>query len=426
MSGRRYLTLVAVGLTLLIAAFTVGQEPTTARDSQGDVRRDAGPDVGPAAIGELVAGNNAFAFDLFHAIPQGEGNLLFSPYGISTALAMTYAGARGETAEQMADVLHYTLPQAQLHPALNALNQQLTATDDGEGFELTLANALWGQEDGEFRQEYLDSLAADYGARMRLVDFQSETGRRAAGERINRWVSDATAGRIPDLVDPLLFTQLTRLVLTNAITFDGLWEVPFDDTQNAIFRPSDDSVVIIRLMQRRALTPYASGENWQAAELCYQGGRAHMLILLPAEGRFEEFARDLDAARVGEIAAALTPTDLALYLPRFAYAADLTLPEVLSKMGMTLAFSAGEADFSGMVKIPPRLWISQVLHKAYVSVDEQGTEAAAGTAVETVVGAESSMPAEVMLADRPFLFLIRDTEQGTILFLGRLVNPAAS
>jgi hypothetical protein len=308
MSGRRYLTLIAVGLTALIAAFTVGQKLTTARDSQGEVRRDAGPGVGPAAIGELVAGNNAFAFDLFHALPQGESNLFFSPYGISTALAMTYAGARGETAEQMAEVLHYTLPQAQLHPAIDALNQHLTATDDEGEFELTLANALWGQEDEKFRQEYLDLLATDYGAGMRLVSFQSETGRRAAGERINRWVSDATAGRIPELVDPLLFTERTRLVLTNAIAFDGLWEVPFDDTQNGIFRLSDGSAVIVRLMQRRALTPYASGETWQAAELGYRGGRAHMLVLLPAEGHFDEFAQGLDAARVGEIAAALTPT----------------------------------------------------------------------------------------------------------------------
>jgi serpin B len=426
MSGRRYLTLIAVGLTALIAAFTVGQKLTTARDSRGEARRDAGPGVGPAAIGELVAGNNAFAFDLFHALPQGESNLFFSPYGISTALAMTYAGARGETAEQMAEVLHYTLPQAQLHPAIDALSQHLTATDDEGEFELTLANALWGQEDEKFRQEYLDLLATDYGAGMRLVSFQSETGRRAAGERINRWVSDATAGRIPELVDPLLFTERTRLVLTNAIAFDGLWEVPFDDTHNAIFRLSDGSAVIVRLMQRRALTPYASGETWQAAELGYRGGRAHMLVLLPAEGHFDEFAQGLDAARVGEIAAALTPTDLALYLPRFAYAPDLTLPEVLREMGMTQAFSGSEADFSGMVRIPPRLWISQVLHKAYVAVDEQGTEAAAGTAVEIVVGAESSTPVEVMRADRPFLFLICDTEQGTILFLGRLMNPAAS
>jgi serpin B len=424
MSGRKYLMLIAVALTLLIVACTVGQEPAIVLDSQSDVRWDTDPGVAQDTVGELVAGNNRFAFDLFHAVASREGNLFFSPHSISTALAMTYAGARGETAEQMADKLHYTLPQARLHPAFSALNQHLMETDDEEKFKLVLANAIWGQEGQEFRQEFLDLLAVHYGARMHWVNFQSETGRRAASERINRWVSDATAGRIPDLVDPRFFTELTRLVLTNAITFDGLWKDPFDDTNKASFRLLDGTRVTVPLMRRRAITPYASGENWQAAALAYQGERAHMLILLPTEGQFEEFARELDAARVAEIEAALTPTDLLFYLPRFAYAADLTLTETLIEMGMTLAFSESEADFSGMVEIPPRLCISHVLHQAYVVVDELGTEAAAATAVMVLVGEEDSMP-EVMRVDRPFLFLIRDTEQGTILFLGRVVNPAA-
>jgi serpin B len=425
MSGRTCLMLMAAALTWLMVGCTVGQASGTAPQSQGDVPKETDPDVDRASVSELVAGNNRFAFDLFQAVAGGEGNLFFSPHSISTALAMTYAGARGETAEQMAEALHFTLPQEQLHPALNALNQHLVATGEEEGFELVLANALWGQEDAEFRQGFLDSLGAHYGAGMRLVDFQTEAGRRAAGERINQWASEGTAGRIPQLVDPLLFTERTRLVLTNAITFDGLWEIPFEDTWNDIFRLQDGSVVIARLMMRLAVTPYASGENWQAAEIAYQGERARMLILLPAEGQFEEFARELDAARLAEIEGALTPTDLALYLPRFAYAPDLMLTEVLPKMGMSLAFSPSEGDFAGMVKIPPRLCISQVVHKAYVAVDEQGTQAAAGTAVEAIVGSEEST-AEVMRADRPFLFLIRDTELGTILFLGRVVDPTAS
>jgi serpin B len=414
-----------MSLTLGIVACTATQEPATANDLQRDVQWVTDPDVDLATVGELVAGNNRFVFDLFHAIARGEVNLFFSPYSVSTALAMTYAGARGMTAEQMANALHYTLPHAQLHPALNALNQQLTATDDEGEFQLSLANALWGQEDVEFRAEYLDLLAAHHGAGIRLVDFQSETGRRAASERINQWVKDATAERIPHLVEPHVFTELTRLVLTNAVTFDGLWEYPFDETRNAGFTLPDGTRVMVPLMRNRSVTRYAAGENWQAAELAYKGGRTHMLILLPAEGRFEEFAHNLDTALVAEIETALAPTDLALYLPRFAYSADLALSETLTQMGMTLAFSESEADFSGMVEIPPRLYISHVLHKAYVAVDEQGTKAAAATAVSAEVGEENSVP-EVMRVDRPFLFLIRDTEQGTILFLGRMVNPAAS
>lgn len=427
MSGRKCLALFLVVLTSLSVACTTGQEPAANPILQSDVSRETVPDVAPSAVEALVAGNNGFAFDLFHAVVQEDGNLFFSPYSISTALAMTYAGARGETAAQMANALHHTLPQAQLHPAANALTLRLTGGDDEEQFELTMANALWGQEDMAFRQEYLDILATHYGAGVRPVDFQSEAGREAAGKRINQWVSDATGERITDLADPRRWTNLTQLVLTNAIAFDGLWQQPFDgDTENADFTLLDSSRVRVPLMQRYAtVTPYASGEGWQAAEVPYQGGRAHMLILLPAEGHFERYASELDAARLAEIEAALAPTDLLLYLPRFEYAANLKLAETLADLGMPLAFSESEADFSGIAETPLPLYISHVLHKAYVVVDEAGTEAAAATAVEVEVGEEATVP-EVMRVDRPFLFLIRDTEQGAILFMGRVVVPANS
>lgn len=424
MSGRKYLALFLVMLTLLSVTCTAGPEPAAIPVLQSDLSRDTAPDVAPSAVADLVAGNNRFAFDLFHAVAQEEGNLFFSPYSISTALALTYAGARGETAAQMADTLHYTLPQSQMHPAANALDLYLTADDGEEAFDLTIANALWGQEDMAFRQEYLDLMATHYGASLRPVNFQSKAGREAAARWINQWVSDATSERITDLVDPGRWTHLTRLILTNAIAFDGLWLQPFDgDTKKADFTLLDGNSVRVPLMQRYAtITPYASGEGWQAAELAYQGGRMHMLILLPAEGHFESFAAELDAARLAEIEAALAPTDLLLYLPRFEYAAGLTLKEILAEMGMPLAFSASEANFSGIAESPLPLYISHVLHKAYVAVDEAGTEAAAATVVEIEVGEEASVP-EVMRADRPFIFLIRDAEQGTILFMGRVVDP---
>jgi serine protease inhibitor len=254
--------LIIGGMTLLNACIvarvgepTLSPEPAAVPDVRSNVSRETALDIAPATVDDLVAGNNRFACDLFQAVAQEEGNLLFSPYSISAALAMTYAGARSETAVQMADTLYYTLPQSQLHPAFNALNLQLTASDDQEEFALVIANRIWGQIDMEFRQEFLDLLAAHYGA------------------------------------------------------------------------------------------------------------------------------------------------------------------------GMHLAFSDSEAGFSGTAEIPPTLYFSQVLPKAYVAVDELGTEAAAATAVEVAVGSEEVTP-ETMRVDRPFLFLIRDTEQGTILFLGRVVDPA--
>ena len=421
MNYRRFLISVTAAILLLIVACTAGKKTPDTLDLQSEVRRDTAPDVSATMLGELVGDNNRFAFDLFQTF-QGKGNLFFSPYSISTALAMTYAGARGETAEQIADVLHYNLPQAQLHPAFNALNLSLMETDHQEGFVLVFANALWGQEGIVFLQEYLDLMAAQYGAGMHLVNFRNQAGRRYASERINQWASNATDERISDLVNPDIFTELTQLVLTNAITFDGLWEDPFDDTSNSKFTLLDGTTVKVPLMQRRVNTAYASGENWQAAELSYRGNRANMLILLPSEGQFEAFARELDTAHLAEIEAAMKPTELALFLPRFKYAGNLNLPEPLNKMGMPLAFSENQADFSGLVAIPPRLYISDILHKAYVEVNETGTKAAAATVVELEAGAESSIP-EVMRVDRPFIFLIRDTHHGTILFLGCMMNP---
>jgi serpin B len=369
----------------------------------------------------VIGGNNEFALDLLHAVGQEAGNLVFSPYSLSTALAMTYAGARGETAQQIADVLHTALSPTELFPALAALNRGLMVTDDEGGFELAVANAIWAQQGVAFRPEF-SALLADHGARPQLVNFRSEAGRQAAGDGINRWVRDATNRRILDLVDPRRFTDLTRLVLTNAITLDGQWETPFDDTAPAAFTTADGTSALVQLMQRRAITSYGSGESWQAAELGYAGGRAHMLILLPIEGTFEAFERELDAARLAEIEAALTPTDLALYLPRFVLASDLTLAEKLIELGMDLPFSTAKADFSGMAEASAPLRISHVLHRAHVAVDELGTAAAAATAVEHEVWTEDTRP-EIMRADRPFLFLIRGTEHGVILFLGRLLDP---
>lgn len=382
-----------------------------------EVEREGDPDVPPADLAALAEGQNRFAFDLYQAIRDGDDNLFYSPYSLATALAMTYAGARGETAAQMAQVLNFTLPQAQLHAAMNALAQELQAQDS---LTLTVANSLWAQESYAFLDEYLEALARHYGAGVRLVDYTDPVGREAGREAINRWVEDETAGRIDELITEGMLTHLTRLVLANAIYFHADWQVPFLlGTSDGTFYLLDGSQVTVPLMSRRTGTPHTSGESYQAVELPYEGGRARMLVIVPDEGAFREIEASLDAAFIETLIEDLATADIELTMPKFSYDARLTLKPILIEMGMEDAFDADRADFSGMDGTR-QLLITDVAHEAFVAVDEEGTEAAAATGV--VVGIES-MPVEVRV-DRPFIYLIYDAELDLLLFVGRVLNPA--
>ena len=390
---------------------------------QSKVQRETSPNVAQPALDELSAGNSAFAFDLYQAIRDSKGNLFYSPYSISIALAMTYAGARGSTERQMADTLHYTLPQDQLHPTFNALDLKLTqpgnADQDKGSFQLNIANSLWGQAGYSFRPEYLDVIARNYGAGLRQLDFKDETNREQSRLTINQWVSDQTASKIKDLIAKDTLTEYTRLVLANAIYFKAEWQVPFlKPTRNDVFTLLNSEPISVPMMSRRTDTGYAEDTDYQAIELDYKGDRMSMVILLPAAGQFEAFERSLTMERANAILQALQSHDIDLSMPKFKYDASLTLAETLAKMGMPDAFNPGAADFSGMDGTRS-LNISDVVHKAFVAVDEIGTEAAAATAV--VVGA-TSMP-RVVTINRPFIFFIRDAETGTILFVGRVLDP---
>ncbi len=417
-------------------------------DAQGQVTATAGPEVQGQAtatvtpadqqqtqielseedMDQLVSGNSAFAFDLYQALRERQGNLFYSPYSISLALAMTYAGARGGTEEQMAQTLHYLLSQERLHPAFSALAAELAsrgqgaAGKDGEGFRLNVVNALWGQEGYPFLVEFLDLLAANYDAGLTPLDFAADP--EAARLTINDWASDQTEGRIQDLVPPGAIDTLTRLVLTNAIYFNAAWALPFepDLTQDGPFHLLDGSQITVPLMRQTEGFPYAAGEGYQAVELYYDGSEISMVILLPAEGEFQAFEEALDAAQVQAILDGLGYSQVALALPRFEFEADFTLRDTFAAMGMPDAFSDA-ADFSGMTGNRD-LSISEVIHKAFVSVDEAGTEAAAATAVLILGAAAPEEPVEFTV-DRPFLFLIRDLGTGTILFIGRVVDPTA-
>ncbi len=385
-------------------------------------------DISPADKASLVEGNSAFAFELYQELRGEQGNLFYSPYSISAALAMTYAGARCETEQQIADTLHFILKQERLHPAFNWLDAELAKRGegaegkDGKGFRLNIANAIWGQEGYEFLPKFLDVLAENYGAGVRFMDFVNEAEKSRLA--INQWVSDQTEGRIEDLIPPDAIDQLTRLVLTNAIYFNAAWAIPFDEkmTADRPFYLLDGGQVTVPMMEKRgSFFGYAKREGFQAVELPYDGGELSMIILLPALGNFDAFEAELDAQQVSNIISGLQPTQVDLTMPKFEFDSKFSLKDTLAWMGMPIAFTL-DADFSGMAGNPDLL-ISDVIHKAFVSVDEAGTEAAAATAV--VIELTGVIQSVEVSLDRPFIFLIRDIETGAILFVGRVLNPAA-
>ena len=424
------IVLALVLLSPVIASIGTTQ-PAAGEVLQSDKERISSPDASADEQALLVEGNSAFAFALYQALKREEGNLFYSPYSISLALAMTYAGARGETAQQMADTLQFLLGQERLHPAFNWLDAELAKRGegaqgkDGEGFRLNVVNAIWGQRDYEFLSEFLDVLAENYGAGLRILDFINEA--EECRVTINDWVSNQTEGRIEDLIPQGAISELTRLVLTNAIYFNAAWKYPFDEgvTSDGQFYLLDGGQVTVPMMMQTESFGYTKGEGYQAVELLYDGDELSMVILLPEDGNLEAFEETLNAEQVDTITSGLQNTRVLLTMPRFEFESQFSLNDTLSNMGMPIAFSPYEADFSGMNGGlgTERLFISDVVHKAFVAVDEAGTEAAAATAVIMSLAAVPEPPVEVTI-DRPFVFLIRDIETGAILFVGRVLNPS--
>ena len=421
-----FLCLLMVPLILGLAA--CAQPATAGEVIQSEKQRETSPDVDDTDLTMLVNGNSAFAFDLYQVLRDGDDNLFYSPYSISLALAMTYAGAHSETAQQMADTLHFALSQDGLHPAFNsqdlALGQrgQGAKGKDGQGFRLNIVNAIWGQKDYQFLASFLDLLAENYGAGLRVLDFINAP--EESRITINNWVSDQTEGRIEDLIPQGLINALTRLVLTNAIYFNAAWQYPFseDAIKDGPFYLLDGGEVTVPMMRQTESFSYAEGEGYQAVELPYDGSELSMLLLLPRTGQFQAFQDSLNTEQVDAIVSNLAQRPVVLTMPKFEFESDFSLKEALAGIGMPVAFS-GSADFSGMTGNRD-LFIADVVHKAFVSVDEAGTEAAAATAVVMELTAVPGMPVEVTV-DRPFVFLIRDIETSAILFVGRVVNPNA-
>jgi serpin B len=341
---------------------------------------------------------------------------------------MTYAGARGETEQQIADTLHFVLSQDRLHPAFNSLDLQLASRGEGakgkdeKGFRLNIVNAIWGQKDYTFLAGYLDVLAENYGAGLRLLDFVNAP--EDSRVTINDWVSDQTEGKIEDLIPQGVIDAMTRLILTNAIYFNAAWLNPFskDMTHDGTFYLLDGGEVTVPMMSQTESFGYAEGKGYQAVELPYDGSELSMVILLPDSGQFESFENSLYTTLVGQIISDLESHQVNLTMPKFEFESEFSLVDTLTEMGMPIAFSAA-ADFSGMTGNYD-LTIGDILHKAFVSVDEAGTEAAAATAVVMKLTAAPQEPVEVTV-DRPFIFIIRDIETNAVLFVGRVVNPSA-
>ncbi|UCH92449.1 MAG: serpin family protein [Candidatus Aminicenantes bacterium] len=397
---------------------------------KSNLERNLSPTLEPGDLTQLVEGNTAFALDFYHEAAGEPGNFIFSPHSISVAFAMTYAGARNNTEAQMAQTLHFNLPRERLHAAFNALDLALNSRGQGGGdsegtdFKLHIVNAAWAQDGYSFLQNFLDVLAVNYGAGMYILDFITDP--EGARQTINNWVAQQTEDKIKDLLPRDAINPLTRLVLTNAIYFYGAWAVPFDEvlTENGNFYLVDGDVISVPMMslspENSETLPAVVLDGYTAVDLPYKGREIAMLILVPDRGRFFEFEQALDANLVARTVDSLVPWDLRLKMPKFKYESKVQLKEPLSRMGMPEAFDPYNADFSGMNGLR-ELFIQDAFHKAFISVDEKGTEAAAATAVViTLTGAGTPF---TVIIDRPFIYLIRDIETGAILFVGRVMNP---
>jgi serpin B len=376
-------------------------------------------------VAVVVKGNNEFALALYDRLRERDGNLFFSPYSISNALAMTAAGARGETLDQMTKTLRLEVDQAKRDLAFQGLIDALNGKPEDRTFQLSVANALWGQKGYHFLPEFLKLTETNYRAGLRQVDFAGDSEK--ARQTINHWVEEKTQDKIKDLLAPGVIDGATRLVLTNAIYFKAAWARQFSEsaTTKEDFRlPGEKKIANVPMMHRMLPFTYVDEETFQAIDLPYEGEQLSMVVILPKKvDGLAALEKELSAANLAKWHEKRKTGPVELTLPRFKMTAEFDLNKTLSVMGMPLAFTP-KADFSGMTK-SESLFISAVVHKAYVDVNEKGTEAAAATAVAVAKAAEPPPPEQpvVFRADHPFVFFIADRATHSILFMGRVTDP---
>ena len=382
----------------------------------------------PALAADAASAANAFGLELFAKLRAGASgdNIVFSPTSIAIALAMARAGARGDTATQMDTVLH-SLGADDHAAAINALDAALNNRSgtftgaDGKSYDLTLsvANAPFAQRDEQWQQDFLDALAQRFGAGVPLVDYRADA--ESARQQINSWVSDQTNERIPQLIGPGMLDSLTRLVLVNAIYLKAPWAEPFETMLDKPFTTLDGSTATVPTMGATRELPYASGPGWQAVDLPYVGNKLALTIIMPSD--FGALAAGLNGTKLDEITSSMKMNEVDLTLPLFSAQTQADLSGMLAQLGMPLAFDPNQADFSDMTT-QEQLYIAFVIHQANISVDENGTEAAAATAVGM---GTTAMPGSTatMHVDHPFIFALRDVDTGAVLFLGQISDPSA-
>jgi serpin B len=371
--------------------------------------------------GSVVEGNTAFATDIYQRLTNQPGNLCFSPYGISSSLAMTYAGARGQTEQEIAKTMHFRLPQQDLHPTFRTLGASIQSAHHA-GIEVALANSLWCQQNQPLNDAFITLLQREYGAGPRLVDFKDTS---ASAEEINAWFRQKTKGRIKNLVDPSQTTGDTRLMLCNAVYFKGEWATRFDRraTSPTPFYVGPEQIVTVPMMRAESKFKIAHASNLDLLELPYAGHTFSMIVLLPADynglpGLEQQFTMDNLKAWLQKLKSAGVQKTHIL-MPRLKITQSFNLSRTLTTMGMPSLFSETDSDLSGMSRTND-LFVSDVVHEATIEVNEEGTEAAAATAVR--VRTKSQPPS--FRADHPFLYLIIENRTGSMLFLGRVVDPS--
>ena len=411
-------------VVVLLAAVVVGSQlPAVSDWLSGTTAKEDVPvldDSGATAssVEATVDACNGFAFDLYGRYSVDEGNILFSPYSISTALSMTYEGARGETAEEMEAVFGFLEDPSERLPSVARIYN--TLNEEGRDYALHTVNALWIQRDYPVQEDYIDAIVSYYGGDVNALDFVAEPDESRV--TINDWVEERTNDRIKDLFPSGSIDADVRLVLTNAIYFKGDWLYEFDEeaTNEEEFHVTPTTSVEVDMMSLRDDFNYAETDELQLLELPYTGEDVSMLILLPKRGHMGDVEAQLSAERLGEWVDMMEGAAVNVYLPRFTFETKYFMMEDLAEMGMPTAFTDA-ADFSGMTG-NRELFIDKVIHQAYIEVNEKGTEAAAATGVSMRLSA--AMPGEVFRADHPFIFLIRDMDTGVILFMGRVTDPS--
>ena len=417
-------------LFLMLILLICGCQAANATDLVvSDKPRDSAPVISDDDFKNQIDSNNEFAFDLYSELKSKSGNIFFSPFSISTALAMTYGGARTDTEKQIAETLHFQ-QRPIAHKAFNKLDLSLSEqskeskTENKKGgFKLEIANSIWAQKDFKWLPAFLDLLKINYGAGIFTADFIRETEKYRL--KINSWVEEKTHDKIKDLLQPGVLNDMTRMVLVNAIYFYGQWLLEFDkeNTRDGDFTLLDSSKIKVPLMHQTEEYFYTENDLFQSLEMRYKDCDLAMLVLLPKIEKFSELESKLDNVLLKDAIYKLESREVILTFPKVKMDAQFELAQTLAAMGMSDAFNPDNADFSGMDGARD-LFISHVIHKAFVAIDERGTEAAAATAVlmELTAAPAPTEPVEFK-ADHPFIFLIRDKQTGSILFLGRVLDP---